>query len=124
MHVKGDPDSVMNKAQKRKQGEGSSNSTCMTLISSFPYSRLTVEQVINLFQVYQIRLGHSLEDSQTIVSSIQHMDRCKFEVVIRQLLGVTRDTQQNATLRLVDLVDPPESDVGRVDISDVESLDS
>ena len=113
MHAKGDTDSVMNKAQKRKQGEGSSNSTGMTLISSFPYSRLTVEQVINIFQVYHIRLGHSLEDSQTIVSSIQHMDRCKF-VVIRQILGVTRDTQQNATLRLVDLVDTPESDLGKV----------
>lgn len=44
MQAQGDTDSVLNKAQKRKKWEGSNSSTGMSLVTSFSYSRLTVEQ--------------------------------------------------------------------------------
>lgn len=50
-----DPASTLSRAKKRKSGEGSSSSG-MTLFNSFSYSRLTIEQIIRLFQVYQFQL--------------------------------------------------------------------
>lgn len=103
MQAQWDTDSVLKKAQKRKQGEGSSSLAGMSLVSSFLYSRLTLEQIISLFEVYQIRLGNSLDDSKSIITGIQHMDRSRFEVLIKHVMCVTRDTQQSTTLSLVDL---------------------
>lgn len=102
MQAQGDADSIMSKARKRKAGEGSSSSG-IPLISRFPYFRLTIEQVINLFNVYQIRLGNSVDDSHIIISSIRHMDRQHFELVIQQLLQDSKKSQQMVTLGLEQL---------------------
>lgn len=86
MQAQVDQGTVMQKAQRRKQGESSSDSG-IPLISRFPYSRLTGDQIIRLFSVYQITLGNSLTDSYNIIESIQQMDRCNFEVAIKNILG-------------------------------------
>lgn len=103
MQAKGDEDSIMSKAKKRKAGTGSSSSSGILLISRFPYSRLTIEQIVNIFSVYQIRLGNSVDDSHIIISSIRHMDRHHFEVVIQQLMNDSRNSQQMVTLKLEQL---------------------
>lgn len=72
----------------------------MPIISRFPYTRLTVDQIISLFQVYQIKLGNCIEDSHLIIHSIRNMDRSNFQSTITQLLSSVRDTQQVATLSL------------------------
>lgn len=85
MQAQVDEGNIMQKAQKRKQG-ASSSSLGMTLINRFPYSRLIVEQIIRLFQVYQIKLGYSDEDSYTIIDNIKHMDRDQFEIAIKSII--------------------------------------
>lgn len=72
--VQGDLASAMSKAQKRKN-DASSSSIGMSLINRFPYSRLTLAQIIDLFIVYQINLGYSEEDRPLIIACIKQMDR-------------------------------------------------
>lgn len=43
MQAQKDQGTVLQKAQRRKQGEGSSSSLGLPIISRFPYTRLTVD---------------------------------------------------------------------------------
>lgn len=100
MQAQEDQGTVLQKAQRRKQGEGSSSSSYLLIISRFPYTRLIVDQIISLFQVYQIKLGNCIEDSHLIINSIRNMDRSRFQSTITQLISSVRDSQQVATLSL------------------------
>lgn len=90
MIAQGEQNSTMTKAVKRK--ETTSSVSGISLITSFPYRRLTLEQIEALFQVYQLNLGHTLEERQTIIKLIQTMHRADFEKAIKALLA--RDTSQ------------------------------
>lgn len=101
VQVQGAPTSTMNRVLKRiRDKEVGSNSADagIPLITNFPYLRLTVAQISELFQVYQIRLGSSHSDQLKIIEAIQLMDRDKFEVVIKHLLAEAKT--QNAPFRL------------------------
>ena len=101
MQAQEDQGTIMQKAQKRKQG-ASSSTTGMALVDRFPYSRLTVDQIIRLFKVYQINLGHSLDDSYTIIDSIQKMPRIQFESTIKNLLSAPSCLQQQSVTLSLD----------------------
>lgn len=101
--VKGDNDPIPSKAQKRKQTSGSNN-TGIQLLNSFSYSRLTVDHIVELFRVYQISLGTTLDDCKIIIASIQQMDQARFEIVIKNLLSQPRKEHQLAQLDLQQLV--------------------
>ena len=103
--VKGDNEPILSKAQRRKQ-DSSSSHTGIQLLNSFPYSRLTVEQIVDLFRVYQISLGNNLDDCRIIIANIQQLDRARFEIVIKNLLSQPRKEHQLAVLDLQQLVVP------------------
>lgn len=100
-----DPASTMSKAIKRKQtATGSSHTSgSIPLLNTFFYSRLSLDQIVDLFQVYHIRLGTSTEDRKTLIEQIQLMDRCRFELVVKDLLYQTKIDSRPVTLDLVHL---------------------
>lgn len=86
------PVSILGKAKKRarEKGEGSSSEAGIPLLTSFPYNRLTIEQIDSLFKIYNIQLGTDPQHMADIIKAFQIMDRTKFESVIRQLLDQTK----------------------------------
>lgn len=60
-----DPSSTMSKAIKRVYSKEvrSSSTVGIPLINNFPYNRLTVEQISELFRVYQITLSYCKADT-------------------------------------------------------------
>lgn len=99
MSVQDDQAHTMSKAQKMKQSSGSS-STGIPLLSSFPYSRLSTDQIVDLFHVYQIKLGSQVKDCRSIIECIQQIDRSRFEQVVKTLLSQPRKDRQLVTLDL------------------------
>lgn len=88
--TQGVPEPTLTKAVKRKTTTVSSSG--MALVTSFPYTRLTLEQIESLFQVYQLNLGRTVEERRHIISLLQTMNRNDFEQAIKALLG--SDSQQ------------------------------
>ena len=78
----------------RAREEGSSSQAGIPLLTSFPYRRLTLEQIDQLFQVYGIHLGHSNQDRLDIITAMQTLDRPQFEVVIKNLLQQTKSVDR------------------------------
>lgn len=96
-----DTETVLSKAQKRKQANNTGvSSSGNSLISRFPYARLDVDQIQALFQVYQIRLGSNMDDCRQIVTSIKQMDRAHFETLVKHKLSAPRLEQELVTLDL------------------------
>lgn len=101
------PETVLTKAKKRarENGEGSSSTnTGNPLVINFPFRRLTIEQVVELFKVYHIQIGSNDETRVQLISAIQHMDRASFETVITDLMHRTKSVSQNQ-LVVVDSLD-------------------
>ena len=55
-------------------------------MNTFPFRRLTIDQIVALFQVYHIHLGRSESDRIDIIQAIQKLDRDKFEIHVKELL--------------------------------------
>lgn len=88
----GDPSSAMSKAKKRVKNKAAGNrsSSGIPLMNTFPYHRLSLEQVKNLFSIYQIQLGHNADEAAHIIHKIQHQERASFEEIILSLLDQTK----------------------------------
>lgn len=106
VQAKADPSSTMSKAVKRIRDKdiGCSSSTGNPLLASFPYHRLTPDEVSDLFNVYQIQLGHSPSDRIPIIEAIQQMDRSNFDNIVSKILQSTK--QEHTPIRLtLDILD-------------------
>lgn len=92
IQAQGGVGSILGKAKKRirAKGEGSTTQTSIPLVTSFPFRRLTIEQIDELFQIYHIHLGHHPKDKATIITTLQTMDRAKYELLIKDLLDQTK----------------------------------
>lgn len=88
---------MLTKATKRarEKGEGSYSASGIPLVNTFPYRRLTNDQVVELFRVYHIQLGSSEQDQMNIIHAIQNMTRDKFEIAIQGILLRTRSIPQD-----------------------------
>lgn len=95
---------IMKRAQKRKAA-GSTRTKGNPLLQSYPYNRLTIEQVNDLFRVYHIKLGTSPHERAVIIAAIKHMGRQQFEQVLLNLPSINNDQQGETTLSLAHLVD-------------------
>lgn len=91
--VQGGPVSILGRAQKRarERGESSHSTSGIPLVSNFPFRRLSVEQIHDLFSVYHIQLGTNRQDSFHIISAIQQLERSQFETYIKLLLQKAKD---------------------------------
>lgn len=91
IQIKHTQTTVMKRAQKRK-AEGSSTSGGNPLLDTFPYLRLTHDQVEQLFRIYNIVLGNSPQDRDVLIPAIQNMDRVQFESLLQSLHFNRNDT--------------------------------
>lgn len=100
------PTSVLTKAKKRAREKGDSSVTGagIPLITNFPFNRLTTDQVVDLFRVYQIQLGHNSGDQILLINAIKHMDRSRFEILVKELIFRTKATSSDKFV-VVDNVD-------------------
>lgn len=73
--------SVLTRAQARLKGKekGTSSGTGTALLDTFPFLRLSIEEIEQLFQVYGIHLGSAYISSTEIITALQSMDRNQFE---------------------------------------------
>lgn len=67
---------MLAKAQGRVQSKYNLRSVakCISLLSSFPYSRLTEEKVSSLFKAHNIRLGIDTLQYVDIIRAIKNLD--------------------------------------------------
>lgn len=99
LRVQGAPVSVLTKAKKRARtkevGDSSSGSAGIPLITNFPYNRLTIQQIVDLFRVYQIQLGATSQDQHTIIQALRDLGRPQFEKVIETIMSQTKSINNN-----------------------------
>ncbi|KAF3325449.1 Cellular nucleic acid-binding protein [Carex littledalei] len=102
IQAQADPSSTLTKAKKRAiaKDTGSSSHAGMPLIQNYPFHRLTIEQVSELFQVYNIQLGHSADEAKQIISLLQHMNRPSFEIIVHSLLNRSKQISTPSPLVL------------------------
>lgn len=95
IQVQGGPVDIISKAKKRvrERGEGSSSTSGIPLVNSFPFRRLTLDQIVDLFRVYQIQLGNAEHDHVAIIQAIQQLDRAQFEKYVKELLDRTKSSK-------------------------------
>lgn len=72
---------MLTRAQARikSKDKGATSGTGTALIDTFPFLRLTIEEIEQLFLVYGIRFGSDRISSSEIISALQSMDRSQFE---------------------------------------------
>lgn len=46
-----------------------------------------------MFEVFQIKLGNSLEDSRLIITCLKSLDRATFETVVKHMMSSTTPTK-------------------------------
>lgn len=82
--AQGSSETVIAKAQKLAQVRdvAGSSSSGITLLTRFPFPRLTDEEIEQLFQVYNIRFGLANLDRHELVSAIQTLSRADFDRLI------------------------------------------
>lgn len=95
LQAQGGPVDILSKAKKRvrERGIGSSSNSGIPLVNSFPFRRLTLEQIVELFRVYRIQLGHSNQDQVDIIQAIRSLDRTHFERYVKDLLASTKSIE-------------------------------
>lgn len=94
---------IMTKAQKRK-ANGSSRQPGTSLLLAYPYSRFTIDQVNELFNVYQIKLGTSPQEKHMLISAIKNLGRQQFAQVLDSLAHIPKDIDGTVVLSLDHLV--------------------
>lgn len=77
-----------------------SDKKCMPLVLNFPYSRLTVSEVVALFRAYNIRLGINELRAEDIVKNMKTLDKDKFELLIHQAFDKLRASSSDYCLIL------------------------
>lgn len=83
---------VLKRAQKRK-ASGPSKSAGNPLLDKFPYTRLTLDQITHLFQIYNIQLGKNIEERNLLIPAIQSMNRNQFEQLLTSF--TVKDTHKD-----------------------------
>lgn len=89
---------LMKRAQKRK-ASGSSQPEGNPLLHHFPYLRLTLTQIEQLFGVYNIVLGRDTQDREKLISAIQLMDP-QFDRLLQSLDFKVNDTHKTTHISL------------------------
>lgn len=92
---------ILQRAQKRKT-TGNSKPAGNPLLHHFPYTRLTVEQIIQLFQVYNITLGRNPQERELLILAIQKLNRQQFDSILTTL-NTTSHSTEHQILQLSDL---------------------
>ncbi|KAF3320013.1 hypothetical protein FCM35_KLT22412 [Carex littledalei] len=84
--AQGASETVLAKAQKLAQARTStaSSSSGIPLLNSFPFTRLTDEEIEQLFQVYNIRFGLANLSKTDLIRAIQILSRAEFDKLISQ----------------------------------------
>lgn len=73
----------------------------ISLLSSFPYTRLTSYEVVELFKAYHIALGCGNLDAEHIISELTQLDRQAFDTLIMQAFSVMRAQGSEHRLAIV-----------------------
>lgn len=105
LQAHGTNETILSRAQRRARGEGSGPSSGIPLVQSFPFSRLTTDQVLELFKVYHIQLGSSVDEHVRLITTIKAMDRDNFEIAITDILDRTKAIPSGQLL-VVDTLTP------------------
>ena len=94
---------VMTRATTRVQSRYNLRSAVKgnSLLSNFPYNRLTNEEILELFRAYHITLGCSELSAVDIIQALKHLDRQSFDILIRQAFSILRDHGSEHALRIV-----------------------
>lgn len=89
----GDTVPIMARATARVQSKYNlrSGNTGIPLLTSFPYTRMTADEVADLFNAYSIRLGCEDLDAPTIVTALKELSRQEFEQLLRQAFSVQKN---------------------------------
>ena len=107
IQAQADPSSTLTKAKKRARNKdaGNHSGTGIPLVTNFPYQRLTLEQISNLFRIYKIQLGKDADEATTMIQNIQKLRRASFETYLHSLIdkSKTLDTSQVLVLTPNDL---------------------
>lgn len=90
---------IMKRAQKRK-ASSSAKYKGNPLLLSYPYNRLTLEQVNDLFRVYQIKLGNTPHEQAVIIAAIKQLGRNQFEQVLKNLAYSPKEADGSTSLSL------------------------
>lgn len=103
IRAQSNPDaSIVEKAQEivaaRYNLRGSTRG--ILLLSCFPYSRLTEEEIAELFRAYHIRLGVNDLNTTQVVQAIRMLDRKQFEDLLRQVFESLRSHNSDYCLIL------------------------
>lgn len=121
IQAQADPSSTLTKAKKRARTKDASSSRNpgMPLIDNFPYNRLTLDQVKDLFSVYKIQLGHNADEASSIIHDIQQLNRSIFETFIKDVIDKSKilDTTQNVILATNDVPLKDAPDKGSFEIA-------
>jgi hypothetical protein len=67
-------------------GRTSLNSGSCSLFDNFLFTRLTVEEIAELFSSYRIKLGDNAQHREHIILAIQASSRNSFENTIKQVI--------------------------------------
>lgn len=92
----------MKRAQRRK-ASGSAKPPGNPLVASYPYLRFTVDQIYDMFKIYQIQLGSSPEDRDQIIDGIRSMGRIPFEHLLKSLKDRHKPQDNTYCLTLHDI---------------------
>jgi hypothetical protein len=71
-------------------GRTSLNSGSFPLFDNFPFTRLTVEEIAELFSSYRIKLGDNTQHREHIILAIQASSRNSFENTIKQVIDKSK----------------------------------
>lgn len=77
-----------NRAQSRYNLRSASKGN--SLLQSFPYSRLTSDEVLALFQAYSITLGTDSLDAVGVVEALKQLDRADFDNLLMQAFSTLK----------------------------------
>lgn len=93
---------IMQRAQKRKS-IGNSKPAGNPLLHKFPYDRFTVEQIVQLFQVYNISLSNDDQEREVIILAIQKLNRKQFDTLLNSL-HTTNNFTESHTIQLKNII--------------------
>jgi hypothetical protein len=66
-----------------RMGRATLHSGSFPLFNNFPFTKLTVEEISDLFRSYRIKLGDNIQHREHIIHAIQTNSRTSFKNTIR-----------------------------------------
>lgn len=102
--AKGSSDTVMAKAQRLAQAKeiNALSSAGIPILTRFPFTRLTDEEIEQLFLVYNIKFGLAHLDRKTLVRAIQNLSRTEFDELIRNAFDSLRQKPNDTQLVVIE----------------------